>query len=232
MIYKLFPALLLLVLSFSPAEKTLNAPKSPVIANTIDAQIENVYSHLDAGSAALPQRTSFFKALQGFYKLKAEGKVTKDILTLVDFSMSSNAKRLWVIDLATNKVLYNSLVAHGRNSGEEFATTFSNKDESNMSSLGFFTTGEVYKGKHGMSLKLDGLQKGLNDHVRSRAVVIHGADYVCETFIKNHHRLGRSQGCPAIPQELVKDIIGTIKEKSCLFIYHPSADSSISKLFS
>ncbi|NMH27493.1 murein L,D-transpeptidase catalytic domain family protein [Flavobacterium silvaticum] len=232
MIYKLFPALLLLVLSFSPAEKALNAPKTAIATNTVEAQLENVYSHLDAGSSALPQKASFFKALQGFYKLKAEGKVTKDILTLVDFSMSSNSKRLWVIDLVTNKVLFNSLVAHGRNSGDEFALNFSNKGESNMSSLGFFTTGEVYRGKHGMSLKLDGLQKGLNDHARSRAVVMHGADYVCDSFIKNHHRLGRSQGCPAIPQELVKDIIGTIKGKSCLFIYHPSGDSSFSKLFS
>jgi len=139
--------------------------------------------------------------------------------------MSSNSKRLWVIDLTTNKVLFNSLVAHGKNTGEEFASYFSNKAESFQSSLGFYATAEVYNGKHGMSLKLDGLQKGLNDKARERAVVVHGADYVSENFIKNHKRLGRSQGCPALPVELNEKIINVIKDKSCLFIYHPSKSS-------
>jgi len=154
---------------------------------------------------------SFSAALEGFYKLKEKGIVQKDILTLVDFSMSSNTKRLWVIDLATNTVLYNSLVAHGRNTGEEFANSFSNQASSLKSSLGFYVTAEVYNGKHGMSLKLDGLEKGINDKARERGVVVHAADYVSSTFIKNNKRLGRSQGCPAIPVDLAPEIINTIK---------------------
>ena len=125
--------------------------------------------------------------------------------------------------------MFNSLVAHGRNTGEEFANSFSNAAQSFKSSLGFYLTGEIYTGKHGMSLRLDGLEKGVNDNARSRGVVMHAADYVSNSFIKNNKRLGRSEGCPAIPGELSKEIINMIKDKSCLFIYHPS---EISKLVS
>ena len=131
-------------------------------------------------------------------------------------------KRLWVIDLEKNIVLFQTLVAHGRNTGEEFAKEFSNQSESFKSSIGFYATGEIYDGKHGKSLKLDGLEKGLNDKARERAVVIHGADYVSESFIKSNGRLGRSQGCPAVPNEISAQLIELIKDKSCLFIYHPS----------
>lgn len=172
--------------------------------------------------SAMPKMESFTKALEGFYALKAKGKIHNDILTLVDFSLSSNTKRLWVIDLATNTVLYNTLVAHGRNTGEEFAQNFSNVAESYKSSLGFYLTGEIYNGKHGRSLRLDGQERGLNDNARNRAVVMHGADYVSESFIRANHRLGRSQGCPAIPVEMTNEIIEAIKGQSCLFIYHPS----------
>ena len=124
-------------------------------------------------------------------------------------------------------MLFQTLVAHGRNTGEEFANEFSNQAESFKSSVGFYSTGEIYDGKHGMSLKLDGLEKGLNDKARERAVVIHGADYVSESFIKQNKRLGRSQGCPALPVEMNAKIINVIKDKSCLFIYHPSATHEI-----
>jgi hypothetical protein len=110
--------------------------------------------------------------------LQTKGKIQKNILTLIDFSLSSNVKRLWIIDLNTKTVLFNSLVAHGRNTGNEFAASFSNKSESFKSSLGFYATGEVYQGKHGLSLRLDGLERGVNDNARARAVVMHGADYV------------------------------------------------------
>lgn len=235
MIYKIFPALLFFVLTFTSFNVKTTEPAKTIAAtakSALEMKLENVYGSLHSENLLLPNRTSFFKALEGFYKLKEKGLVTKDILTLVDFSMSSNAKRLWVIDLSTNTVLLNCLVAHGRNTGDEFANSFSNRNESNMSSLGFYATGEIYNGKHGMSLKLDGLQKGLNDHARSRAVVMHGADYVSESFIRNNHRLGRSLGCPAIPQELTSEIIHLIQGKSCLFIYHPSGDKSIQKLLS
>lgn len=193
-----------------------------IVKNDIDTKIDLVYASLKSNRFELPKEECFDMALKGFYALKAKGVVKSNILTLVDFSLSSNLKRLWIIDLANNVVLFQSLVAHGRNTGEEFATNFSNSPESFKSSLGFYTTGEVYQGKHGVSLKLDGLEKGLNNNARNRAVVLHGADYVSESFIKNHKRLGRSQGCPAVPVEFVSDIIEMIKGQSCLYIYHPS----------
>lgn len=229
MIYKIFPPILFLLFSFySNQENLTNSAKyqKPDVAivlkpNSISS-IEMVYNSLNANNFALPNLESFEEALKGFYKLKDEGLVQKDILTLVDFSMSSNTKRLWVIDLSTNTILYNSLVAHGKNTGEEYANSFSNSNSSFKSSLGFYVTGETYNGKHGMSLKLDGIEKGINDNARERGVVIHAANYVSNTFIKCNKRLGRSLGCPAIPEEALKGIVNTIKNKSCLFIYHPS----------
>ncbi|MDD5149611.1 MAG: murein L,D-transpeptidase catalytic domain family protein [Flavobacterium sp.] len=240
MIYKIFPVVLVLFFSFYLRETNLPVLKithNSEIASTTnsisDSGIEKVYDNLNSNQFDLPNLKSFTEALKGFYLLKEKGLIQKDILTLVDFSLSSNNKRLWVIDLTTNTILYNCLVAHGRNTGEEFANSFSNADRSFKSSLGFYATGEIYNGKHGMSLKLDGLEKGINDNARERGVVMHAANYVSNSFIKNNKRLGRSQGCPAIPVELSKGIINTIKNKSCLFIYHPSASlKSISSLIS
>ncbi len=233
MIYKILPMTALLFMSFSANQTNNNTPIAATrSASSIESKAASVYGQLHSATvSAMPKMESFTKALEGFYKLKAQGKIQKDVLTLVDFSLSSNTKRLWVIDLATNTILYHSLVAHGRNTGDEFAKVFSNKAESYKSSLGFYITGEIYNGKHGKSLKLDGQERGVNDNARNRAVVMHGADYVSESFIRNHSRLGRSQGCPAIPVELTDDIIDTIKDKSCLFIYHPSRKAP-SKLLS
>jgi hypothetical protein len=240
MIYKLILSSVLMLFSFDSSEMEMKAPEfnankitASIVKSDIDANTEMVYKALDANKFELPKEESFAEALKGFYLLKEKGFIKKDILTLVDFSLSSNIKRLWVIDLKTNVVLFQSLVAHGRNTGEEFATRFSNSAESFQSSLGFYATGEIYKGKHGLSLKLDGLEKGINDRARQRAVVVHGADYVSDSFIKGNKRLGRSQGCPAIPVELASEIISVIKDKSCLYIYHPSIDhAKESKLIS
>lgn len=219
----LFLFVFVLLTSFSNVPKTPNHNfKSAISVKKTESKAVSIYNDLYSNSDKSPSFESFSIALEGFYNLKEKGLVTKDILTLIDFSQSSNTKRLWVIDMAANEILFNTLVAHGKNTGEEFANYFSNRNESHQSSLGFYATAEVYKGKHGLSLRLDGLQKGLNDKARERAVVIHGADYVSEKFIKNHKRLGRSQGCPALPVELNEKIINVIKEKSCLFIYHPS----------
>lgn len=225
MIYKIFPVLLFFFTSFtSTSHKSVEKKMVAAVSekSEMELKVENVYNSLNSNNFSLPNIGTFSKALEGFYTLKAKGKIVKDMITVIDFSMSSNTKRLWIIDLTTNTVLYNSLVAHGRNTGDEFANSFSNASESNKSSLGFYATGELYQGKHGLSLKLDGLEKGLNDNARNRAVVMHGADYVCDSFIKNNHRLGRSLGCPAIPMGMTKEIVNTIKGKSCLFIYHPS----------
>ena len=118
-------------------------------------------------------------------------------------------------------------MAHGRNTGEEYAQTFSNAAESFKSSLGFYATGEVYNGKHGLSLKLDGQERGINHNARARAVVMHGASYSNPSVLRSQGYLGRSQGCPAIPEALKKQIINTVKGKSCLFIFHPSRSYEI-----
>lgn len=223
MIYKILPLVTFFLMSFTSVEnKAVNVATNAATEANTELKIESVYSHLNLNNLAAPKRDCFAKAMKGFYILKEKGLIQKDILTVVDFSLSSNTKRLWIIDLDTNTVLYNSLVAHGRNTGDEFANSFSNDSSSFKSSLGFYATGEIYNGKHGKSLRLDGLEKGINDSARSRGVVMHGADYVSNSFIKNHQRLGRSQGCPAVPVELANEIINIIKDKSCLFIYHPS----------
>ncbi len=226
--FSLLLSLFLISNIFSSDAKSIPKKKVVKFAN-VDSfnSEESIYESLHSNEFELPKFEIFTQALKGFYLLKEKGLIQKNILTVIDFSLSSNAQRLWVIDLDTNTILYNSLVAHGRNSGDEYATSFSNAPESYKSSLGFYATGEIYRGKHGMSLKLDGLEKGLNSNARERAVVIHGADYVSNSFIKNNKRLGRSLGCPAIPLELTDKIIQTIKEKSCLFIYHPSKSEQI-----
>lgn len=165
----------------------------------------------------------FFKALTGFENLKKAGLLDQDshLLTVCDFSMSSNTKRLWVIDMNERKVLFNSLVAHGKNTGEEFATNFSNTESSLQSSLGFYITDATYDGENGYSLRLLGMDKGFNDAAYRRAIVMHGADYVSEDFAAMHKRIGRSWGCPAVPRDLTQPIINTIKGRNLLFIYYP-----------
>ena len=136
----------------------------------------------------------FEKAVVGYYNLKAAGKTSdRPVLTIVDFSKSSRQKRLWVLDLVKRKVLFHTLVAHGRNSGEEFARHFSNENQSYKSSLGFYVTLQPYQGKHGLSLKLDGLDKAFNINALARAVVMHGADYVSDSFVRQHGRLGAAR---------------------------------------
>jgi hypothetical protein len=171
MIYKIFPAALFLLFSIytiktncTDSVKSEKKEVASVVNSNSDSNLETIYNSLNTNGFDLPNLESFKEALKGFYSLKERGLVQKDILTLVDFSLSSNVKRLWVIDLDTNTILYNSLVAHGRNTGEEYANSFSNSNSSFKSSLGFYATGEVYNGKHGMSLKLDGLEKGINDN--------------------------------------------------------------------
>lgn len=206
---------------------TTTEAKHAVVDSGTATSEKSIYNALDANQMAMPNFECFSKALKGFNRLKEMGKVQKEFLTIVDYSLPSTEKRLWVIDTKNNKVIMNSLVAHGKNSGQNFATNFSNRSESNMSSLGFFTTGETYMGKHGLSLKLDGQEYGLNDMARTRAIVMHAADYVSDAFAKVHHRLGLSHGCPALPPAMNSKIIAMIKGKSCLFIYHPSINSKL-----
>ncbi len=222
--YKIVIVLLFGFLSLSIGSSNYNNTKIATIANFVlnaNVSIENSYHQLKANNLQLPSIEIFKKGLEGFYQLKEKGIIKNDILTLIDFSVSSSIKRLWVIDVKNNLILFQSLVAHGRNSGSEFAQQFSNKPESFQSSLGFYTTAETYNGKHGYSLRLDGIENGINHKARERAIVIHGADYVSETFIQQNGRLGRSFGCPSLPMENYQEIIDVIKNKSCLFIFYP-----------
>nr|MBI1229620.1 hypothetical protein [Cytophagales bacterium] len=165
------------------------------------------------------------KALTGYLRLVNEGIIDYGKpLTVIDFSVPSTVDRLWVIDMENLSVKFQSLVAHGRNSGDKVAKNFSNQHSSYMSSLGFYRTGETYQGAHGYSLRLDGLEVGINDQARSRAIVIHGADYVNEQFISSTGRLGRSLGCPALPMESHVPIIDLIKDQSAIFIYADAPD--------
>ena len=176
-------------------------------------------------SSQLPRLNLLKTALSGIEMLLEKHQLRRsDIITIIDYSLPSDKERLWVLDLKNEKVLFRCLVSHGRNSGELMAKNFSNIPGSYASCPGFYATGETYIGRHGLSLALDGLEAGINDNARRRAIVIHGADYVSYDFIRNHGRLGRSQGCPAVPEELCKELIRTIKGGSCLFIYAPDTN--------
>ena len=183
----------------------------------------SVYDSLRLNLAGL-NRKAFEYAQQGFEKLKEQGLILNDnIISIIDFSLPSTEKRLYVVDLKNYRVLYKTYVAHGRNSGTVMANSFSNSPSSYKSSLGFYKTLGTYIGKHGYSLKLQGLEKGINDKAYERAIVMHGADYVSPAYIPKLGYIGRSQGCPAVSTREATPIINTIKNGSCLFIYSPSS---------
>lgn len=144
-----------------------------------------------------------------------------NILTVIDYSLPSTQRRLWVFDLEKKKVLFYELVAHGVNTGENLATEFSNIEGSRQSSLGLFLTDRTYVGRNGYSLKLHGLELGINDLALERTIVMHGAWYVSEAFHREHGRLGRSWGCPAVTREIAQPLIDTIKDGSLVFVYYP-----------
>lgn len=222
--YRFLPLVLFFLFSFTTIDRrnTFSPKRSYITDSSAEIEAASLYQQLKENHFSLPTLSSFTEAITGFYQLREKGLVKKEILTIIDFSLSSNTKRLWVIDMVAHQVLMNTYVSHGKNTGEEFASSFSNENSSFKSSLGFYTTAEIYNGKHGMSLKLDGLERGVNNKARERGIVMHAADYVSDEFIRSNKRLGRSQGCPAIPSELAPKIIEMIKGKSCLFVYHPS----------
>jgi hypothetical protein len=150
------------------------------------------------------------------------GAVTNDrLLTVIDYSKASTEPRLWVLDLERERVLFEELVAHGQGSGDNFATRFSNLEGSHQTSLGLFRTADTYVGSNGYSLRLDGLEAGVNDRARERAIVMHGAPYVSEANMRALGRLGRSHGCPALKPAVARTVIDTIKNGSLVFAYYP-----------
>lgn len=167
-----------------------------------------------------PSEDAIRWALEGYSHLNRKGVIARDeLLTIIDYSLPSDQKRMWVLDVHNKKVLHHSLVAHGRNSGARMARRFSNVPGSYTSSLGFFVTGDTYIGKHGLSLVLEGLEEGINDKARERSIVMHAAEYATAQFAKEHGRLGRSLGCPAIPPDQHEEVIRKLSGGSCVFIY-------------
>lgn len=164
---------------------------------------------------------AFRQAVAGYYKIAGR---KREVLTLIDFSRPSTEKRLFVFDMRQRKLLFSTVVSHGKNSGGMYATSFSNEYGSYKSSLGFYLTETTYQGKNGYSLILNGLEKGINDRARERAIVMHGAAYADPSLVSRGGRLGRSFGCPAVPQKLARPIIDAIKGGSVMYIYAGTPD--------
>jgi hypothetical protein len=195
-------------------------PDSPLV----NAALDSLYDKLNLDSFEM-SHDAYTYALEGLTHLEEEGVVSNDsVLTVIDFSLPSYKKRLFVIDLNSGELLFNTYVSHGRNSGTDMAKSFSNSYNSFQSAPGFYITGNTYYGEHGYSLRLDGKEKGINDNALVRNIVMHPAAYVSNYSIRVKGYLGRSLGCPAIPAAVHKPLINTIKEGSCLFIYSPDSN--------
>jgi hypothetical protein len=181
-----------------------------------------IYTSMDLQESGLDEK-AFEYAWRGYHNLLKKGAIhRKAILSICDFSQSSRNKRMYVIDVQHRKLLYRTYVAHGQNSGDEFATSFSNENDSYKSSLGFYITQKTYVGRNGLSLRLDGVDLGYNDQALKRKIVLHGSSYAGEKYMEDYGNLGTSLGCPALPAEVSGRIIRAVKEGSCLFIYHPT----------
>jgi L,D-transpeptidase catalytic domain len=208
------PAFALILLAATPL-----AAASPEMTRT-DAEITaSARAFVSRPSALEPQVLRL--ALRAAGEALSQGVAHTGLLTIVDYSRPSTEPRLWVLDLARKVILFEELVAHGKGSGDDTATSFSNLPGSHASSLGLFRTAEVYRGQHGHSLRLDGLEPGFNDLARERAIVMHGAAYVNEQISKRLGRLGRSFGCPAVRESVARPLIDVIKNGSLLFVYYP-----------
>jgi hypothetical protein len=234
----LFPVLIIMLslvfFSFAKADKTLPADSgkkdSLAVTNTtatasgLDpaAQLTSSFEeNLNLDSLGL-SKDALDYAIKGYEKLVEEGKVDKDqYLTIVDLSQSSRKKRFYILDTKNNELVWNTYVAHGKNSGLDQASNFSNSFNSEASSLGFYLTKSTYTGKHGMSLRISGLEDGFNDNAEARGVVVHGAPYVNGGRVNSAY-MGRSQGCPALPVDEYAQVINIIKGGSVLFVYYPS----------
>ena len=185
--------------------------------NKISIEKFNSFDHEDLSYEA------YKTAINGYSIYKVDGKINCDTIAIIDYDLPSTKKRLFLLDVPNNKIIYSSLVAHGRNSGGNVASVFSNINGSHKSSIGFFKTRETYIGKHGMSLRLDGLEKGINDNARNRNIVIHKADYVSDEFIAKYSRLGRSHGCPALPVKDYDKVLDLLSRNILLYIHSSKA---------
>jgi len=181
-----------------------------------------LYDKMELKEAGL-SRKAFEYAWMGYYKLRKKGRLhNTDVLSICDFSQSSSQERMYVIDVANRRLLYRTFVAHGINSGEEYASSFSNRPESCKSSMGFYVTRQTYYGSNGLSLRIQGMDKGFNDLAGKRNIVIHGAPYVSRRILNKYGVMGTTFGCPAIPEEMSTKIIPAVEHGSCFFIFYPS----------
>lgn len=228
----IFASASLIMLSFAAPAKNGKVPAfandSTAVATTAVSGVAtkayaSMYSTLKLDSAGLSQE-AFDYAIKGYEKLVAEGTVTNDqYLTIVDFSQSGRKKRFYLLDVKNGQLLVNTFVSHGKNSGVDMAERFSNQPNSEQSSLGFYVTGTTYTGKHGKSLRLQGQEEGFNNNAMARGVVVHGAPYVNAGRVNSAY-MGRSQGCPALPENEYAQVIDIIKDGTVLFLYSPSQD--------
>lgn len=208
-----------ILLTHNTSEIAINSANNNVAIVPYTAA--TLYDTLKLNKFGLSQQ-AFVNGINGFNYLVSTGKIiNRNIISIADFSLPSSQKRFFVFDINSKKILFNTYIAHGINSGREYARSFSNKNESNQSSLGFYQTKGTYNGNNGYSLKLQGLEYGFNDNAESRAIVMHGAAYVSESFIQAQGYIGRSQGCPALPEKVTRPIIDKIKNGTCFFIYSP-----------
>ncbi|HEY8956983.1 murein L,D-transpeptidase catalytic domain family protein [Chitinophaga sp.] len=206
--------------NLTPVKSTAAAQPATAV-KTDSVQRESLYDMMRLDTTGL-SRDAFENAMIGFEHLQENGRIKNpDVLSIIDFSLPSTKKRLFVIDLKNKLLLFNTLVSHGRNSGKDMANTFSNQMNSFKSSLGFYITGDTYTGEHGYSLRLEGEEAGINDNALSRGIVMHSADYVNDKLGKLQGYIGRSLGCPAIPENVHRKVISSIRNGTCLFLYSP-----------
>ncbi|MDX1756072.1 MAG: murein L,D-transpeptidase catalytic domain family protein [Marinobacter sp.] len=170
-------------------------------------------------------------ALTAYECARVHGIESSSRLAVIDFSLPSSEQRLWIFDLESQELVLRDLVAHGKNSGLASATAFSNIEGSHQSSLGLFMGSESYRGQHGYSLRLDGLEPGVNDLARQRAIVIHGADYVDQSWVAEYGRIGRSHGCPAVSQGTIREVVDNLKGGQLVFSYYPDQEWLASSAF-
>jgi L,D-transpeptidase catalytic domain len=210
--------------SVTLAASVISSTPLAVVAapNKLIAEAHSLYDSMKLMRVGLSKKAFEF-AWKGYqYMLDKKLLRNTGILSICDFSQSSRRKRLYIIDLESRKLLINTHVAHGRNSGREYAKSFSNNEESHKSSLGFYVTRDSYWGGHGLALEIDGLERGINDKAQERRIVVHGSDYIGDQFLRSNPFNGRSFGCPAVPSKVTAKVINTIKNGSCFFIYHPT----------
>jgi hypothetical protein len=214
----LFSLISMAILSLtSPGSSTHHADKAG-LNNSTDIKTE--VNHLSRKAPELNKKVLAY-ALTAYHKASQKGEVKKPVLTVIDYSLPSSKQRMWIFDVSKERLLYQTYVANGQNSGMAVPNHFSNQPSSKATSLGTFVTKDVYMGHKGYSLNLQGLEKGFNDNAYNRRVVMHGAWYMEPSFIKQSGRAGRSWGCPSIADSLAKPVINTIKGGSVIFAYYP-----------